>query len=55
MGAELQRHESKDPTELFMNRVKRKRASTGTWQVQVGNCSGVLFMTGYAPARVREM
>ena len=55
MGAERQRHGSEDPTELFMNMIRSKHGSTGTWQVQVGNCSSVLFMTGCAPARVREM
>ena len=55
MGAEGHRHGSEDPTELFMNRIKPTRGSTGTWQVQVGNCSSVLFMIGCAAARVREM
>ena len=55
MGAERQRHGSEDPTQLFMKRVKPKRGSTKTWQVQVGNCSSVLFMTSCAPALQANM
>ena len=55
MGAERHRRGSEDPTKLLMNRMKPKRGSTGTWQVQVGDCSSVLFIIGCAPARVREM
>ena len=47
--------ELEDPTELLMKTIKPKHGSSGTWQVQVANCSRVLLMIGCAATRVREM
>ena len=55
MGGGRHKLGSEDPTKLLMNSTKPKHGSSGTWQVQVANCSKVLLMTGCAAARSREM